>query len=127
MLEMGITFDLGQLVLDNEIAGMIKFVVNGIPVNDETLAVDVIKEVGIFKDYLDHDTTYEHMRSQSEATLIDRQMRDQWEKSGGTDLYQRACEKARNILETYEPPPLPDSVLSEIRSIIEDTEKELGV
>jgi trimethylamine:corrinoid methyltransferase-like protein len=54
-------------------------------------------------------------------------MRDQWEKSGGTDLYQRACEKARNILETYEPPPLPDSVLSEIRSIIDETEKELGV
>jgi len=106
---MGITFDLGQLVLDNEIAGMILHAVNGIPVNDKTLAVDVIKEVGIFKDYLDHDTTY------------------QWEKSGGTDLYQRACEKARNILETYEPPPLPDSVLSEIRSIIEDTEKELGV
>jgi len=124
---MGITFDLGQLVLDNEIAGMILHVVNGIPVNDITLAVDTIKEVGIFSDYLSHDSTYEYMRTQSEATLIDRQMREQWELSGGTYLYKRSCEKARNILETYEPPQLPDSVLSEIRSIIEDTEKELGV
>lgn len=127
MLEMGITFDLGQLVLDNEIAGMILHVVNGIPVNDITLAVDAIKEVGIFNDFLSHDSTYEYMRTRSEATLIDRQMREQWEQAGGTDLYQRACEKARNILETYQPPQLPDSVLSEIRSIIDETEKELGV
>lgn len=124
---MGITFDLGQLVLDNEIAGMILHVVNGIPVNDITLAVDAIKEVGIFNDFLSHDSTYEYMRTRSEATLIDRQMREQWEQAGGTDLYQRACEKARNILETYQPPQLPDSVLSEIRSIIDETEKELGV
>ncbi len=124
---MGITFDLGQLVLDNEIAGMIQHVVNGIPVNDITLAVEAIKEVGIFSDYLSHDSTYEYMRTRSEATLIDRQMRLQWEQAGETDLYQRACEKAKNILETYEPPQLPDSVLAEIRSIIEETEKELGV
>ena len=38
MLEMGVTLDFGQLVMDNEFAGMIKHVLNGIPVNDETLA-----------------------------------------------------------------------------------------
>ncbi len=127
MLEMGVTLDFGQLVMDNEFAGMIKHVLNGIPVTDETLAVDVIHSVGPFKDFLGTKHTLKHMRSQSQPKLIDRRRRPKWEELGGTDIYQRACEKAREILETHQPDPLPDSVLAEIRSIIEDAEKELGV
>jgi trimethylamine--corrinoid protein Co-methyltransferase len=67
------------------------------------------------------------MRSQSQPQLIDRRRRPKWEELGKTDIYERATEKAREILETHRPDPLPDSVLSEIRSIIEDAEKELGV
>ncbi len=127
MLEMGITFDLAQLVLDNEIAGMIMHALNGIPVNDETLAVDVIKELGIGKDYLSHDTTFKHMKTQSQAYLIDRRMREDWERSGSADMYKRAHDKMIEILETYEPPPLADNVLSAIRSIVDEAEKEMGV
>lgn len=127
MLEMGVTFDFGQLVMDNEFARMIKHAVRGIPVNDETLAVDVIKEVGPFKDFLSHKHTLRHMRSQSQPVLIDRRRRSKWEQAGGTDIYQRATEKAREILETHKPEPLPDSVLSTLRSIVEETEDELGV
>lgn len=127
MLEMGVTFDFGQLVMDNEFARMIKHAVQGIPVNDETLAVDVIKEVGPFKDFLSHKHTLRHMRSQSQPVLIDRRRRSKWEQAGGTDIYQRATEKAREILETHKPEPLPDSVLSRLRSIVEETEDELGV
>ena len=127
MLEMGVTLDFGQLVLDNEFAGMIKHVLNGIPVNDETLALDDIHAVGPFKDFLGTKHTLKHMNSQSQPRLIDRRRRPNWEELGKTDVYQRACEKAREILETHQPDPLPDSVLAEIRSIIEETEKELGV
>ena len=42
MIESGVTFDLGQLVMDNEIARMIKFAVGGIAVTDETMAIDDI-------------------------------------------------------------------------------------
>ena len=127
MLEMGVTLDFGQLVMDNEFAGMIKRVLNGIPVNDETLAVDVIHEIGPFMDFLGHKHTRKHMKSQSKSSLIDRRRRPNWEQLGKTDIYQRACEKAREIIETHQPDPLPDSVLSKIRSIIEEAEKELGV
>ena len=127
MLEMGITFDLAQLVLDHEIAEMIQYSLGGVPVNDETLAVNVIKELGIGKDYLSHRTTFEHMRSQSQARLIDRKMRMRWEEAGGTDIYRRAQDKAKDILETYVPPPLGDDELATIRSIIIEAEKELGV
>jgi trimethylamine--corrinoid protein Co-methyltransferase len=127
MLEMGITFDLAQLVWDHEIAEMILHSLKGVPVNDETLAVDVIKEMGIGKDYLAHETTLKHMRSQSQAHLIDRRMREDWEAAGSTDAYKRAHDKMIDILETYEPPPLPDDVQENVRSIVVEAEKELGV
>jgi trimethylamine--corrinoid protein Co-methyltransferase len=125
MVEMGITFDLAQLVLDNEVAGMIQHAVGGIPVNDETLAVDVIKEIGIFGNYLGHDTTYNHMRSQSQPKLIDRRMRTDWEKEN-TDIYDRANEQVKQILENHQPDPLPDRVVDEVRSIVDGAEQELG-
>jgi trimethylamine--corrinoid protein Co-methyltransferase len=125
MLEMGITFDLAQLVLDHEIAGMILHSLNGIVVNDETLSVDVIRELGIGKDYMAHATTYQHMKSQSQAHIIDRRMREDWEAAGAMDAYQRAHRKMLEILNTYEPVPLPEDVLTRMRSIVEEAEIEL--
>jgi len=127
MIEMGMTIDYGQLVMDNEFARMIKYSLQGIPVNDETLAVDVMHDVGPKKDFLGHDHTFKHMEEQSQPTLIDRRMREDWQADGSTDLHQRATEKARQILETHQPEPLPDNVLAKLRSIIEEAEEELGI
>jgi trimethylamine--corrinoid protein Co-methyltransferase len=124
---MGMTIDYGQLVMDNEFARMIKYAVQGIAVTDETLAVDVMHEVGVGKDFLSHDHTMKHMRTQSQPKLIDRRTREDWEAGGKTDLYQRALEEARYILENHKPDPLPDEVLTAIRSIVEEAEAELGV
>ena len=127
MIEMGMTIDYGQMVMDNEFARMIKHVVQGIPVNDETLAVDVIQEVGVGKDFLSHENTFKHMKTQSQPKLIDRRTREDWDAGGKTDLHQRAVEEARYILENHKPEPLPDNVLSTLRSIVQDAEAELGV
>jgi trimethylamine--corrinoid protein Co-methyltransferase len=127
MIEMGMTIDYGQLVMDNEFARMIKYTVQGIAVTDESLAVDVMHEVGVGKDFLSHDHTMKHMRTQSQPKLIDRRTREDWEAGGKTDLYQRSLEEARYILENHKPDPLPDEVLATIRSIVEEAEAELGV
>jgi trimethylamine--corrinoid protein Co-methyltransferase len=128
MLEMGMTLSWAQLVMDNEIAGMVKHVVQGIPVNDETLAVDVIHEVGAFGDFISHEHTRKHMRTlQSQPKLIDRRRRDFWQQLGGTDLAERAREEAKYILKTHKPDPLPPGVSSTLRSIVENAEKEFCV
>ncbi len=127
MLESGITFDYGQLVLDCEIARMIKFTVQGIPVNDETLAVDAIKEIGPGRDFLMHPTTFKGMRNQSKPEIIDRKMRGVWEAAGATTAYERAMVKARWILDNHHPEPLSDEVLARIRGIVEQAEAELGI
>ena len=127
MLESGITFDFAQLVLDNEFVRMIKHTLKGFPINDETLAVDVIKEVGPAKDFLAHNHTFRHMRTQSQPELIDRKGMEAWMAAGGRDIYARAVEKAKHILKNHKPQPPPETVCTEIRSIIKETEGELGV
>ena len=127
MLEMGVTFDYGQLVMDNEFAQMINYCVNGIPVNDETLSVDAIKEVGSFGDFVTRKETFEHMRSISHPKLIDRRVRDKWKAQGSKDIYQRSLEEAKKILETHKPPSLSDDIKAELREIVKETESHLGV
>ena len=127
MLESGITFDYGQLVLDCEFARMIKFTVQGIPVNEETLAVDAIKEIGPGRDFLMHPTTFKGMRNQSRPEIIDRRMRGVWEAAGATTAYERAMAKARWILDNHHPEPLPDDVVVRIRQIVEQAEAELRI
>ena len=128
MLETGLTLDYGQVVMDNEFAEMIKYVLKGIPVNDETLALDVIHEIGSFGDFIGHEHTYKGMRTeQTHPELIDRQIRESWEASGSSNIHERAWDKANHILDTHQPEPLPDQVLATIRSIVEEAEEELGV
>ena len=126
MIEMGMTFDFGQLVLDNEIAQMVKHAVNGIPVSDETLAVDIIKEIGIGKDFLSHKSTYDNMRTISAPKIFDRTMREDWERGDSRDIYKKATLKAREVLETHIPEALQDDVRQDIRSIVEAAEAEQG-
>ena len=127
MLESGITFDLAQLVLDCEFARMIKHTARGIPVDPESLATDVIQEIGPFGDFLSHTHTFAYMRDQSNAKLIDRRMRSEWELDGGTDSYTRARNKVLQILESHHPDPLPDEILKKVRQIVTDAEHEMGI
>jgi len=127
MLESGITFDFGQLVLDAEFARMIKHTVKGIAVDDETLAVDVIREVGASGNFLVQKHTMKHMRSQSQPEFIDRSMREAWERKGSLQAHEKAMQKVKHILETHKPEPLPRDVPDKIRAIVVETEKEMGI
>jgi trimethylamine--corrinoid protein Co-methyltransferase len=127
MLELGVTFDYAQLLIDNEIARMVNKVVEGIPVTDETLAVDVIKEVGSSGEFITKEHTYKYFREQSQSKLIDRRMREAWLDKGAKDLTTRAYEEAIHILETYKPEPLPEGVQEKLRKIVEEAEDEYGL
>ena len=127
MLESGITFDFAQLVLDNEFARMIKQTVKGFTVDDESLAVDVLKSVGPSKDFLAQEHTLKHMRTHSSPELIDRSGMEMWQASGASDSYQRALEKTHDILQNHQPEPLPQKALADIRSLITETEGELSL
>jgi len=126
MLESGITFDYAQLVLDNEFIRMIKHVIRGFAVDGESLAVDVIKSVGISGDFISQKHTLEHMQDHSQPEFMDRSRMEKWKAAGARDSYQRALEKTRDILQNHLPDPLPEKVLADIRSIITETQGEMG-
>jgi trimethylamine--corrinoid protein Co-methyltransferase len=100
--------------------------VGGIEVNDETMAVDLIKEVGPRGKYTTVEHTLRHMRGQPFLKLIDRGTLQQWEIEGCKDMNQRAHEEVLSILESYKPDPLPQDVIDTIRSIVKSGEEELA-
>jgi len=128
MLELGITLDFAQLVIDNEIAAMIKWAVKGIQVSDYEMAVNVIKDVGVAGEFVTHQHTYDNFKTgQSNTRLFDRQMRESWEALGGKDLLERATEKAKFILENHKPDPLPEGTADFMAEIIQEAQEEEGL
>jgi trimethylamine--corrinoid protein Co-methyltransferase len=127
MTESGVTFDYAQYVIDNDIARMVKHTVVGVPVNDETLAVDDIHAVGPFGDFLSLDATMRHMREQSQPKLMDRRVREEWEAMGAQDAYSAAKEEAKRILDEHHPEPLPAEVTQQIDAIVREAEVHGGV
>jgi trimethylamine--corrinoid protein Co-methyltransferase len=125
MLESVLTFSYAQLVIDNEIFKMIKALMNGIKVNDETLALDLIKEIGPGGNFLETDHTYDHMAEQSHTNLFNRKTRVDWQQEGSKDLEERARGEAISILEKHKPEPLMPEVASELRSIVKIAEDDL--
>ncbi len=126
MLEMGMTMSYEQLLIDQEIVHMTRRILQGIPVNKETIALDVIKAVGPCGNYLSQRHTLKYMRKELSTTnLINRKMRDNWENAGSKDMVAVAREKAIDILENYKVTPLPDDVKKKIHDIVEEGEAEV--
>lgn len=125
MLEMGMTMSYESLLIDQEIVKMIRRVLQGIAVNKETIALDVIKKVGPAGNYLSERHTLKHMRTELSTTnLINRRMRDNWESAGAKDMAQVANEQAREILENYKVDPLPPDVAKRIHDLVVEGEAE---
>ena len=125
MLVMGMTMSYEQLLIDQEIVKMIRRILQGIAVNKDTIALDVIKKVGPAGNYLAERHTLKYMRQElSTTTLINRKMRDNWEKNGSKDIAAVAREQAIEILENYKPTPLPEDVRKKIHDIVLEGEAE---
>jgi len=126
LLDMGIVFSYAQLLIDREFVRMVKRVMQGIAVNKDTLATEVIKSVGAGGNYLGEKHTRTHMRNeQSTPTLIDRCSAEKWESTGSKTMLMKAEEEALKILETHVPVPLPQEVSQKLRQTIISAEEEL--
>jgi len=120
--DQGTSFE--QLVIDNEWASAIDHIFRlGFEVNDETLAVDVIKKVGIGGNYLAEEHTVRHMRETYwAATIFNQKSWDAWKAEGGKDAYAKAHEKVEEILAQHYPPEILVSpqTKKELDALIED-------
>lgn len=116
LMEFDMTASYGKLIIDDEIIGRCYRVMRGIEVTEETLAFDLINEVGAAGDFLGEEHTLQYMRTEfAEASISDRSLREYWEANGCKDVTTRANEKAKELLATHQPLGIPADIDAQIR------------
>ena len=122
LMEFALTVCYEKYVIDNDILGMVMRAVEGIRVNDDTLAYDLIKEIGPGGNFVTAKHTRRHMRKEHyQPTLSDRNYRDKWESAGRNTTWQKASETVRRILKNHNvrlPEETRNKVLKEIKGIV---------
>jgi trimethylamine--corrinoid protein Co-methyltransferase len=117
----GGAFSLQQLVMDSEIFSWSARIASGIEVEDETIALDAIKQVGIGGNYLGQRHTRRHMKDVWRPRLLDRSMWDAWTASGKEGAYEKATELAVRLAAEHTAVPLGDEVLGTLRRIVAES------
>jgi trimethylamine--corrinoid protein Co-methyltransferase len=105
------------MLMDCEIFGIVRKMMDGIVVNDDTLALDAIRAVGPGGNFLAQKHTRTHMREVWLPTLMDRRAYDVWEETGGGARHW-ARDRAKKILGTHQPAPLAPEIGREFERII---------
>ena len=119
-LDYGMTGSLELIVLTDEFLAMNRKLFAGVEVTPETLAVDVVRDVGPGGDFLAHRHTAKNVRkAQWRPTIINRQGHVRWQEEGGLDLKEKARRKALKLLETHEPAPLPAELAARIDALVD--------
>jgi trimethylamine--corrinoid protein Co-methyltransferase len=118
LMEFAMTVSYEKFVIDNEIIGMMMRAVEGIKVDDDTLAYDVISQVGPGGNFVTSKHTRRYMRSEHYQPLLsDRESREDWESKGKLMTWERAAEIVRQI-EEGEGYSLPGDIERKIRAEI---------
>lgn len=117
-LEGGMTNSIEQIVICDELIAYTKHFMRGLEINDETLALDLIHQIGPDGDYLGTEHTLVHYKEDWYPKLFDRRNYEDWKARGSKTLRQRAKEKALKILETHKPEPLPADVQKRLDEIV---------
>ena len=126
--ESGKTGDVFQLVLDDEIIGMNRIIENGLEINDETLAIDQIHNVGPGGHHLYEDHTMKWFRTHWRPTLMDRNSYEEWISRGSLSMQDRIIKKTRDIIENHEGPisRVDAAAQKEINKILEEAEARVA-
>ncbi len=118
-LESGLSGSLPFLSICNEIISWLEAFMEETEINDETLALNLIDEVGPDGQYLDNPHTLKHFRKRWYPNLFERFNCDGWEREGAKDLGTRATEFVEKTLADHTPDPLPANIARQVHAVIE--------
>ena len=117
LMEFDLTASYEKVVVDNEILARTHRVLRGIEVTDDTIALDLMLEVGPGNDYLGQEHTVRFMRSEfAPTTISDREPRERWEADGSKDTFARAHEAVLRILKEHTVLPLSSKIAMALRA-----------
>jgi trimethylamine--corrinoid protein Co-methyltransferase len=118
-LESGLLGSLDMLVLCDEVISMVKRILRGIQVTGDTLAVDIVADVGPGGHFIGKEHTRQYLRAEHWLpSLMDRTNREAWERGEAKTLNRRVRERVIDILEQYDPPPLDEKLLGELKTFV---------
>ena len=120
-LDFGLTGSLDMVVIMDEVIDQVRRIQQGVPVNEDTLAVDVIAEGGRQGEFLTHPHTLKHLReTQWRPELMSRQGHEQWKTEGSKSLLDRARAKLQHIVDTHKPVPIDRDKTAAIQKRVDD-------
>lgn len=113
------TFSFHALLYCNELAGMIRRMEKGIEVNEDTLALEVSRKVGLKSNYLGEQHTAKHCRTEiRQPRYYQCLSMEQWEKEGKKDLFDRIDEDLKKTVAEHQSAALPEKVRQNIDVIL---------
>lgn len=120
---------LEKLVIDAEIIGMAKRLIQGVEKRDDPIALSLIREMGHRADYLSTSHTLQNFQDELyiPSPIIDRGSVDAWTKSGSTSAYERAQQQVEHNLKAYEPTSMSKELRDELRSIAGTAAQQFGM
>ena len=117
-MDAGMQGSFQQFVLCNDYLGFIRAMTRGVEVNQETLALDVIDQLGPTGNYLEHEHTIRHYREPFYSKLADKSPFAVWQKKGSTTMEARAAKQVDAILAKHKPQPLSADIQEAIRAVV---------
>jgi trimethylamine--corrinoid protein Co-methyltransferase len=118
-MDSGMQGSLQLQVIANDTIGWIRAATVGVLVNEETLALDVIDELGPTGNYLAHEHTLRHYKEPYYSKLADKGTYSQWAERGATTMEGRAARQVEEILAGHKPESLPTDIRRDIKKIVE--------
>lgn len=117
-LDCAMTGSLEFLAINDELIGWLRRYLRKLEISEETLALDLIHQIGPDGGFIETQHTLRHVREDWVPSLMDRSNYERWAGNGATTLQERAKHKVHEILGSHKAPPLPDHVLRAIDEVI---------
>ncbi len=108
-----------KFIIDEELCGTVKKLIQSIDINDESIDLETIKEVGIGGNYLTQPKTFELCRTAFFLPeLMTVQDYDSWQGAGGKRADERASDVLHKRLANYEKPDIDSAIESELSEYV---------
>jgi trimethylamine--corrinoid protein Co-methyltransferase len=123
-IESGMTASFEMLVINNELIGCVKRILEGIDTDPGHLALEVVEKVGPGGNFLTERHTLDYFKKEHwRPELSNRENFQGWQTRGGLSLRDSAKEKVHTILEDHKPRPLREEIRQKIADVIEKRSK----
>jgi trimethylamine--corrinoid protein Co-methyltransferase len=124
-LDCAMTGSLELVAFCDEIIEWVRRYTRKLEINEETLALDLIDQVGPDGTFLDSEHTLKHIREEWRPKLIDRRSYNRWRERGATTLQQRANHRVRQVLDTHHSPPFTDDIVAAVMTVVQRADERL--